>query len=239
MISFTPGYFGWLGNQMFQYAATFASSKRLGVDCGFPENTPNLYDIFNISSTKVTSIQKQIYIEPHFHYAPIPKQDCISLHGYFQSEKYFIDYKEDIKREFSLKNPKYPDKLDQEYIGLHVRRGDYLNYPDIHPTCSLEYYQKALEMLPSKPVKIFTDDPEWCRQSFTGDRFEVSDKHFIEDFELLTKCSYHIIANSSFSWWGAWLNDNPHKKVIAPKIWFGKDKPLNPKDIYCKDWIKL
>lgn len=237
MIQFTLGYFGWLGNQMFQYAATYAASKRLNTTCGFPQNKPNLFELFNITGHPVDTYQNLVYHEPHFHYAPIPEQDHINLHGYFQSEKYFVDYKQDIKREFSLKNPKYPDKLDQEYIGLHVRRGDYLNYPDIHPTCSLDYYQQALEMLPDKPVKIFTDDPEWCRKSFSGDRFEVSDKDFIEDFELLTKCSYNIIANSSFSWWGAWLSDS--KKVIAPKQWFGPKGPGSAEDIIPDTWIKI
>jgi len=186
MISFCPGYFGWLGNQMFQYATTFAASKRAGVVCAFPENDPNLFELFTLSAQKNNRLQGQmIYKEPHFHYALVPQVDEITLHGYFQSEKYFADYRDELNAEFSLRNSKYPEQLDDDYIGIHIRRGDYLNHPTIHPTCSLEYYEEALASLPDKPVKVFSDDREWCAKNFKGDRFHVSTRNFIEDFELM------------------------------------------------------
>ena len=237
MISFYPGYFGWLGNQMFQYAATFAASKRINKQCAFPENDPNLFKLFLLSADKIAYLTGMIYQEPHFHYAPVPEVDGLTLHGYFQSEKYFADYAEEIKAEFTLRNPAYPDKLDQEYIAIHVRRGDYLNHPDTHPVCGLDYYNAALDMLPDKPVKIFTDDYDWCSKAFIGDRFSISNQNFINDFELMTKCHYHIIANSSFSWWAAWLSDS--KKVIAPKKWFGEKAPGSSKDIIPDTWTTI
>jgi hypothetical protein len=238
MISFYPGYFGWLGNQMFQYAATFSESKRLGTSCGFPENNPNLFELFTLSAEKLSYSQGIVYQEPTFHYKEIPKQDNITLHGYFQSEKYFIDCKEDIKSEFSLRTPSYPETLDDEYISLHVRRGDYLKYPGSHPLCGMEYYEEALCYLPDRPVKVFSDDWEWCTKNFQGDRFHISSRNFMEDFELMTKCQHHIIANSSFSWWGAWLSNS--EKVIAPKKWFGPEKhDHNTKDLYPEGWIVI
>jgi hypothetical protein len=238
MISFYPGYLGWLGNQMFQYATTFAASQREEVLCSFPQNDPNLFELFTLSALKNDGIQGQmIYKEPHFHYAPIPHSKILLLHGYFQSEKYFVDYKDELKAEFTLRNPKYPKKLDDDYIGIHVRRGDYLNHPTIHPTCSMDYYEEALSLLPDRPVKIFSDDHEWCAENFKGSRFEISQRNFIEDFELLSKCNYQIIANSSFSWWAAWLSDS--KKVIAPSEWFGFNGPGSAKDIVPSNWSKL
>lgn len=237
MIRFIPGYFGWLGNQMFQYAATFATSKKLGVDCGFPENEPNLFDIFDLTAFRNKTSTRYIYQEPTFEYAPIPERDGLTLFGYFQSEKYFSDYREDIRKEFTLKNPKFPDGLEEEHIALHVRRGDYLNLQNIHPTCSLDYYEKALKELPDLPVYIFSDDIEWCKENFKGDKYKFSEQNFMEDFELMTKCSYHIIANSSFSWWAAWLSDS--KKVIAPATWFGPDGPGSAEDIIPDTWTKI
>ena len=220
MISFYPGYFGWLGNQMFQYASTFAASKRAGSVCAFPENDPNLFELFTLSAHKMDQPQGIIYQEPTF-----------------QSEKYFSDYRDDLKSEFRLRDPKYPEKLDDEYIGIHVRRGDYLNHPLVHPTCSMQYYEEGLASLPDKPVKVFSDDREWCVKNFKGDRFHISTANFIEDFELMSKCSYNIIANSSFSWWAAWLSDS--KKVIAPSTWFGPNGPGSSKDIVPHNWIKI
>ena len=222
---------------MFQYAATFAASKRINQKCAFPENEPNLFELFTLSADKIQRPQGLIYQEPHFHYAPIPQQDDLTLHGYFQSEKYFSDCRDDIKAEFLLRNPVHPEGLDDDYIGIHVRRGDYLNHPDIHPTCSMQYYEKALSLLPDKPVKIFSDDWEWCAKNFKGDRFHVSTGNFIEDFETLSKCNYHIIANSSFSWWAAWLSDS--KKVIAPSAWFGPNGPGSAEDVVPTNWTKI
>jgi hypothetical protein len=152
----------------------------------------------------------------------------------------------------------------QEPIMLHVRRGDpnlvdprgfkwaYVNCSDQHPVQPIEYYEKALSHFnDDQPVIIFSDSPEWVKEQefFSGDRFFVSepvDKYSdgsytpYADLCLMSLCFHAIIANSSMSWWGAWLINNPNKKVIAPKMWFGPayaDK--NTKDLYCPDWIVL
>ena len=101
----------------------------------------------------------------------------------------------------------------------------------------MQYYKEALDSLPDKPVKIFSDDHEWCAKNFKGDRFHISTGNFIEDFELMSKCCYNIIANSSFSWWAAWLSDS--KKVISPASWFGPLGPGSAEDIIPHNWIKI
>tara|TARA_B100001059_G_scaffold60917_1_gene56701 strand:+ start:2384 stop:3235 length:852 start_codon:yes stop_codon:yes gene_type:complete len=152
----------------------------------------------------------------------------------------------------------------QEPIMLHVRRGDpsltdprgfkwsYTQCGDQHPVQPIEYYEKALSKFdPKQPVIVFSDSVEWVKEQefFSGNRFLISepeDKYADGSFTpyadlcLMSLCSHAIIANSSMSWWGAWLISNPNKKVIAPKMWFGPayaDK--DTKDLYCPDWIVL
>ena len=126
-------------------------------------------------------------------------------------------------------------------ISLHIRRTDYVGNIN-HPMPSLtEYYQKALDQLDDTiPVLIFSDDPKWCKEQsiFSGDRFLVSENDPYTDLCIMSLCNYHIIANSSFSWWGAWLSDS--KKVFAPKRWFGGNAINNDtSDLYCSNWIIL
>lgn len=152
----------------------------------------------------------------------------------------------------------------QEPIMLHVRRGDpnlvdprgfkwaYVNCSDQHPVQSLDYYEKALqEFGDNQPVVVFSDSVDWVKEQefFSGDRFFISEPQYkyddgsflpYTDLCLMSLCSHAIIANSSMSWWGAWLQSNPNKKVIAPKMWFGPayaDK--DTKDLYCSDWIVM
>lgn len=235
MITFTPGYFGWLGNQMFQYAATFAAAKRVNSWCGFPENEPNIFDIFNLTAIPTNKSLDRLYKEPYFHYNPIPEENDITLHGYFQSEKYFEDYEEEIRKEFSFK--KKVREIEPGTVSIHVRRGDYTYLQNYHPLCSLHYYNKAMELFPGHKFLVFSDDIAWCHKNINGPNVSYSEEASPEeDLQLMSKCSHHIIANSSFSWWGAWLNPDPYKTVVVPSVWFGKSKPLVTKDIYCEGW---
>lgn len=180
--------------------------------------------------------------------------DFCSLQGYFQTEKYFIGHKDLILSQFDFKQP-YKDAASayvenirnnsksSRIASIHVRRGDYVMSPDHHPVCSLEYYEKAIyEIEQGEDVKfiVFSDDPEWCRGVFSGDSYVISDLNnpYIE-MCAMSMCDDNIIANSSFSWWGAWLNTGKNKKVIAPSRWFGPLLNKNTSDIYCQDWIKI
>ena len=129
---------------------------------------------------------------------------------------------------------------DDEYIGLHIRRTDYVQKQSYHPLCTLDYYERALKKLPNIPVIIVSDDPEWCgkQELFKPDRFLISDSDSnVVDMCILSLCKYHVIANSSFSWWGAWLANS--NKVIAPKIWYGSVANLNDSDLVPQDWERI
>ena len=157
--------------------------------------------------------------------------DNIDIFGYYQTHKYFEHIEDEIREDFTF-DPQLvkacKEFLEYTYvyrdvIALHIRRGDYVSNPN-HPSQPILYYQRALEMLPDLDVVVFSDDTEWCKQQeiFSSDRFSVSEGNTTDaDLCLMSLCQYHIIANSSFSWWGAWLAKS--KKVIAPKNWFGGD----------------
>ena len=197
-------------------------------------------------------------------------QDNISLYGFFQSWRYFSNIQDLIRKDFTFHDSILQpckdmiDSVDGDPIMLHVRRGDpnltdprgfkwsYTQCGSMHPVQPIEYYEKALSKFDAKqPVIVFSDSVDWVKEQefFKPDRFLISepeDKYADGSFTpyadlcLMSLCSHAIIANSSMSWWGAWLISNPDKKVIAPKMWFGPayaDK--NTKDLYCSDWIIL
>jgi len=161
----------------------------------------------------------------------------VHLKGYFQSEKYFISIEEKLRNELVLQ-PDYissvknlGEKLRNENsVSIHIRRGDYTTKAaaDVHPLLTPSYYQNAIEhikqKIPAPVFYFFSDDVEWTRNNLHVENAifisgEISKTH-LEDFYLMSKCRHNIIANSSFSWWCAWLNDNRSKMVIAPKVWF-------------------
>ena len=256
------GNLGRLANQMFQYASLKGIARNRGYDFiipprevfgqkdGLVKNSELiLYDVFDIESKNTIGLtQNKIIQESSFKFDEILFSTCednVDLYGFFQSEKYFKHITGEIKKDFSF-NAKILNECEQFYkdnfnncevISLHIRRGDYTQNPN-HPTQSIEYYQNALNNLPQVPVIIFSDDPNWCAEQelFESDRFSISEGNSVDfDLCLMTLCDYHIIANSSFSWWGAWLADS--KKVIAPKNWFG-GACINhsTEDLYCSDW---
>lgn len=170
------------------------------------------------------------------------------IDGYWQTEKYFSDIRHILLADFSF--PKSENSRNQLVvneiknnvsISIHVRRGDYLGG---FPVMSQEYYKSAMQYFKNKyrnPVfYVFSNDMEWCKQNIVGDDVKYIDwntgEDSIFDMWLMTQCKHSIIANSSFSWWGAWLNQNDGQEVISPKIWF--DNKPTP-DIWCQDWIKM
>jgi hypothetical protein len=173
------------------------------------------------------------------------------FYGYWQNEKYFKKYRKELLDIFKLKDihsqtQVYQQKINEsESVSLHIRRGDYIN--SVHDTCDIEYYKKAvLEILKTNKKAhffIFSDDMHWVKNNldFIDHKTLVVLESEIPDHEemyLMTQCKHNIIANSSFSWWGAWLNQNSDKKVIAPKKWF-KSSTLNTNDLIPASWIRL
>lgn len=181
------------------------------------------------------------------------------LIGYFQSEKYFTNFEKEIRKTFqfpkkiSEKNKQLCSEiLSNNSVSVHVRRGDYIKYASNlkhHGICSLEYYQNAMELVSQKVEKpvfyFFSDDTDWVKKNIKGDYpiRHVEHNHgnqSFEDMRLMSHCKHHVIANSSFSWWGAWLNPNVNKLVIAPKPWFNNvEKEKETTDLIPKKWICL
>lgn len=177
------------------------------------------------------------------------------LIGYWQNQSYFEAFKEDIISVFSLLKPGETFcTLSEKYIGqnavsIHVRRGDYvseLHTNLVHGICSLDYYKEAIKRIetdnPSTKFTylIFSDDKPWSKEafSFLQDKEIIEQLTDAEELILMSQCEHNIIANSSFSWWAAWLNKNTKKKVIAPKKWFAKDLH-DTSELIPQNWIKI
>lgn len=215
--------------------------------------------LFNSKLSKLF-IKKSFIQEPHFQYWSGIKNvpDGSYLSGYWQSEKYFQKFQEEIAADFKFATPLQGmnDTLaaaicedGQTSISLHIRRGDYVTDPKTqayHGVCSLEYYQNAISYLTERLDKvhffIFSDEPQWVAQNLIMDHPHTFVSHntgenSYNDMRLMSLCQHHIIANSSFSWWGAWLNPSINKIVVSPKKWFIKD--LNTADLIPDSWTRL
>jgi hypothetical protein len=177
------------------------------------------------------------------------------LIGHWQSEKYFLSSADTVRRDFQLSRPlsnrarTLIDGInDRNSVSVHVRRGDYVSNAAAlahHGVCGEKYYQGALvyarERIRDPLFVFFSDDPEWCRRNF-GDMKEalfIEPSYFAaEDMFLMSRCRHHILANSSFSWWGAWLHPDPGKMVIAPRPWLSH-AAKEPTDIIPDAWLRM
>lgn len=183
--------------------------------------------------------------------------DIHYLSGYWQSEKYFENYADAIRNDFVFRLPDNA-RLNSfceailsagvNSVSIHVRRGDYLTKKNVSLFASLSdsYYIDAINLLKTKRKApkffVFSDDVDWCRAKFVGEEFVFVSDFFGDmsylDMYLMSICNSNIIANSTFSWWGAWLNKAPDKIVVAPTAWFS-DKGMKSNDIYPAEWLVL
>jgi hypothetical protein len=244
-ISFNQlGTMGRLGNQLFQYASTR----------GIASNNDFQYSLSTGDAGVENLIEKYFYLKNVFTYVKNEKnfvekkhnfdeelfnncEDKINLIGYFQTDKYFNHIKKELIDDLIFKK-KY-DLPCENYISMHIRRTDYLNQQEHFPVIPIEYYHQALDKISSNlKIVIFSDDIEWCKKNITAD-FYIGNNSPDEALYLMTKANHNIIANSSFSWWGAWLNKNPDKLVVAPKIWFGPSSTNNNEDKIPNSWIQV
>ena len=261
------GKLGRLGNQMFQYASLRGIARNRGYDFCIPNHNQVVKDPYgfdlkielfypfemsHVSSRNIKLLDRgyaPVAEEKQFHFDELLFHMCpdeISLAGFFQSEKYFKHIENEIREDFTFKDNIFSpckemiDSID-EAISLHVRRTDYLQNPN-HTTLDMDYYEKSLSKMDDNlPIIVFSDDPTWCKEQklFESDRFMISESndHYV-DLCLMTLCKYHIIANSSFSWWGAWLSKS--NKVIAPSKWFGEGNiDKNTKDLIPDSWTVI
>jgi hypothetical protein len=226
---------GGLGNQMFQYAAGLAVSKRLQeplfLNNSFYEvNKSRQYElgVFPISAT-VSNEQGKRIEEKGFRYQDITESGMMV--GYWQSEKYFADIADQVRKEFYL--PKA--SIEDDMVAVTVRRGDYLSLPDVFHNLGESYYRDALEIFPDYTVVVFSDDPAWCIENLDWADYVMPCNTAITDLSLLSSFKNHIIANSSFGWWGAWLANG--NTVVSPRDWFTNG--LDTTDLIPDRWIRI
>lgn len=267
----------------YSLAKEFKSINKLDISyySSIPSNhTKRVFELsqFNISSTVATdseiqeSIRTKIHISKYINNItskiytiftgiyPIEKYLGVKdlyLDGYFQSEKFFVKYRSDILKEFTLKKDlqtkEYKEvanliKIDSDTISMHIRRGDYVTDAKTakhHGILDVEYYKEALKIIniENPNIYIFSDDIDWTEKNF---KFLPKNSYFVskhkfnsaQEITLMSLCKHNIIANSSFSWWGAWLNENKEKKIVAPKRWTQSLLAVNT-GITPKNWNRI
>ena len=233
---------GGLGNMMFQMSAAWAYSIRFGKKFRYAKHIGSLHDLdlslFSFVTANFVKCSKgvcfDLYHEKDFSYSPIPDlSGNISLEGYFQSSKYFSDVltRRMLREKFNCSSRK------ERYPFIHIRRGDYVGKSNYHSVLPLSYYESAMSLVKSDKYFVVSDDIGWAKANFHHDNFIYFDEPAIDCFQLMCSCNSGIIANSTFSWWGAYLSHSP-SMYVAPRNWFGPDGPKNH-DLYEKDWIIL
>lgn len=267
------GVNGRLGNQMFQYAFMLGRAKAFETIAQLPKReSENSYEStndickFSLASNDVVLGPFHInYDEPamnfnesRFSFDPnvmhVDKTKNAFYHGYFQSEKYFKEHREDLLKCFSILEPssqfyEYKVLIERtDSVSVHLRFGDYVGQSNYHTNLSqtMYYYNalQAIQKLEKKQVFVFSDETEKAKEWFQNYMEEITDVVYVdgplssaENLILQSGCKTNIIANSSFSWWAAWLNVNQNKTVYAPRQWFGPDGPKDTQDVYCNEWI--
>ena len=258
-------FMGGLGNMMFQAAASYAYSKKYGLEHvllshhqGTLHNSPTYYfdNIFrNFAKSEETnwSIWTESAEARPCVYKEIPaileNDENIILKGFFQTEKYFESFHHDVRKLFSPSaeileyiHNKYEFLKTNTCISIHIRRGDYVNLQNQHHNLDIRYYVNAIDYFQTTPntkYLVFSDDLEWCKQVFgESDDYEFVDELDYISMYMMGLCNHNIIANSTFSWWGAYLNDHTDKIVIHPDKWFGvANDHIILDDLFPNSWI--
>lgn len=252
---------GQLGNQMFQIATTTCLALENGAIPLFPSlisetdfNIPLNYEkvFYHLNASLPEEPIQYYHIEPQFCYSPITYQPNMAIRGWFQSDKYFRHRREDILALFAP-HPEIIEYLNHKYsfiiqhphtVSIHYRS---YNKEDpehiVYAKCRMEYYIEAINQFPKETLfVVFSNDIEWCKTNFSNiprNFFFIEGEAHYHDLYLMSLCKDNIICNSSFSWWGAYLNTNEKKRVIAPKNWFNPIYCSNTKDLIPEEWNLL
>jgi hypothetical protein len=242
-----------LGNQLFFVAGTIGIALKNNTTYSFGSQMGHGGVDYSVIFENQLPISNQtfndVYHQNGFNYTDISLTKDTEIQGYFQSEKFFKHCESEIKKQFKFKESvvdevikKYPTIKNSSSI--HIRRGDYLNQLDYHPTINLNYYQKFISdyTLDCEHVYVFSDDVEWCKNVFIGDKFifpNFNDKNDLYSFVLLSQSKKIAISNSTYSWWASWLNQNKNKQIYCfpHNKWFGKMySNLNTEDVLPIEW---
>jgi hypothetical protein len=250
---------GGLGNQMFQISHAISQGWKNNIPSKFrpwshtpmQANQPTKYldNIFrNIEFSN--EISDTVRVESGWPFTRINPLwiSSIEFFGYYQSHKNFLGYDDSIKElfqpteEFIKKiDLLYPEINKDDTIALHIRKGDYANISSVLPMIDKTYIDEALRQKSGySNVFIFSDSIEWVRQNFNyRNQIIVTGLEDYEELWLMSLCKNNIMSNSTFSWWGGFLNQNQDKKIYVPSVWFGPDGEPNWEDVYIKSWIKI
>jgi hypothetical protein len=258
-VFFTTELMGGLGNQMFQIAHVYAQSKRFNIDYklkpksntnlqGYQPNKylDNIYRNLKFEDFETTDL----YVTSDWDFReinPIPKYST-EFRGYFQSSKNFYGFYKKIKDLFSpttefLEKIKsiYPQVFYPNSVIIHIRRGDYLKFPEIHPTIDVSYINYCLQKIENYDnIYVVSDDKNWVKENVKIEKLIVVDG--LDDYEelwLISLFNNIIMSNSTFSWWGAFLNQLDSPKIYVPNCWFGPKGEQNINDLYEENWIKI
>ena len=213
-----------------------------------------IYSLLHNHPKKAQSYIRVKY--PHFNPKYLKLPDNVYLSGYFQSEKYFINIADIIRNEFKIKTEMDSENRNiaemiqnSQSVSIHIRRGDYITNPkaiQTHGVCGLDYYNRCTEQISLKIKSprffVFSDDIDWSRKNIKLPNDAIYVDHngpneAYKDLQLMGFCKYHITANSTFSWWGAWLAAYKDKVVFVPKKWFAKN--MNTEGMIPDNWIKV
>jgi|694.fasta_scaffold24013_11 hypothetical protein len=245
---------GRLGNNLFTIATGLSLAKKLNTKitvgetalCGHYGIVPIDLSLFEYKFTQTDNVDlEHIYNEPTLHYTEIEPQDNITISGVFGSWKYFEDIKEELcskyftpSKEIIKSLKKY--NISSNALGISVRRGDFLMLQHNHCVLTLEYYQTVINNFFQNNIDsiyIFSDDIEWCKGVFGDEVHYVNDSAGVQLF-LMTKMKHLIMSNSTFAWWGAYLNQN-NGIIVIPDPWLGPAYDHeNTNDIYYPSWIR-
>jgi len=255
-----PKFIGRLANNMFQIAACIGYAKKYGVKWGIKKGyveqgfQANQVDRFMPDlpycggSYRRYSEHQRGWDNEWFNYHDIPFfPEGVELVGFFQSEKYFENAKDEVKDTFG-KYVRWSDRSG--YCSVHVRRGDYVQHAGSFPPVPIEYIHEAMFRMLDKPIKGFivaSDDIEWCQKNIPQSSFYDLKFSFCgdewDDFSVLASCDHHINSNSTFAWWSSYLGLNPNKTIITPsyQTWFGSQSGIlsPPVDLIPEGWIQI
>lgn len=243
-------------NRVFNVDTPIATKSDLKSILGW-QSSVKIRNIFCRTSMR-WACSSRVCAEPHFHYWPSIRDwsGPAYVHGYWQSERYFSDVVDQVRDAFRFRLHWNEADLavrfrmeQQPSASLHVRRGDYTSTKnrDVYAQCDIDYYRAAIKQLcdqiPNLKIFAFSDEPEWVASQLLPEFREIeivrhnNGLRSANDMRLISLANHHIIANSSFSWWGAWLNPRPDKIVIAPKLWFVDGK--NDRDLIPSSWVRI
>jgi hypothetical protein len=250
----TCAFNGRLGNNLFQIATVLQIAEELGTNFIFPETTwaghrGNIsvdLSMFDYNFKRGTIQTSNSCYESQFHYTPIKSIDDLTIHGFFQSSKYFNSIRNKLLDTYFSPSKHIVTQLSnynisENSLGISVRRGDYLMLQDNHCVLSSDYYQDAINLYFQNNIDqifIFSDDIEWCKDVFGEEAHYIQDTPGTQLF-LMSKMKHLILSNSTFAWWGAYLNTN-NGIIVAPNPWFGPSySDKNTTDLYCDNWVQL